>query len=163
MKRAQALVTALHEITFSTNHSERVLLRPQHKLTPEGPIASLATKMTPLEFPFRAFEEKDGPPPLRPQLAAPRVTPEASGRVLTFTYSASANSPINVASRFSPGSGVKWSTLRCNNRMYSRRGSLIQCITFESTRLPRQQPRRPQKEIQKNICQKKLLTRRTLC
>lgn len=84
MKRAQALVTALHEITFSTNHSERVLLRPQHKLTPEGPIASLATKMTPLEFPFRAFEEKDGPPPLRPQLAAPRVTPEASGRVLTL-------------------------------------------------------------------------------
>src|SRR5438477_9614184 len=57
---------ASHEIAFSTNHSERVLLRQQCTPTLEYPISSLATKVTPLGFHFRAGEGKDGLPPLRP-------------------------------------------------------------------------------------------------
>src|SRR4030095_8807229 len=68
LKDTAVPVTASREIAFLANHSERGLLRPQRRLAPEDPIASLATRMTPLEFPFQAAAGKDGPPPSHPKL-----------------------------------------------------------------------------------------------
>jgi hypothetical protein len=118
--------------------------------------------MTPLEFPFRAFEEKDGPPPLRPNSRRPASRQKRPEGGYPPRIPHPANSPIKVASRFSPGSGVKWSTLRCNNRMYSRRGSLIHVSHLRAYAYHVNSLAVHKKKFEKSICHRKPCSRSIL-